>query len=590
MLAIIRIQSVCLKNVTSGLLVAMCSFLSSNVSETGFCQEKPKTDKPAPLVIADSYPGDEDFEEANRLKINIDSLDTLKEVISLAESAIKKGLDPVDTMSAKKMIANCYVQKTRESLKVLGQGRLSQARIKSLVKEFVEDLTQAIKYDPINVDAYLMKTELLASRKELEEALEVTNEGIQNLLPTVKKADQETKAKVSKLLMMRAGMRKEPDDVIADLKLSVETNPNNLASMTILKENLIDENRIEEAINFFKTVLESSPENEALICTTAELLTADPKRIDEALLLLTDKLKLVPKSTAMLKTRAKIHAANENADLAKADMDAALQLAQGDVDGLLTRARILLQTQDLDLAKKDVDAALEIDPNRADAVLLRSTIAADQKRFGDAINDLQIIVRAFPKDDPKLKGLLMQLGVYYSQDNRPTQAIKVYDQIIKSDDKYWPAYRLRGDTRLSIGDHANAITDFEKALKFVPADDEDRSGILNNLSWVLSTSPNDTLRDGKRALEYAEEACKLTDFKKPHILSTLAAAHAEIGDFAKAVEVSAKGVELAKEQNEPQLEQLEAELKSYQEKKPWREKTETKENKAPIGAASGVDT
>jgi hypothetical protein len=39
------------------------------------------------------------------------------------------------------------------------------------------------------------------------------------------------------------------------------------------------------------------------------------------------------------------------------------------------------------------------------------------------------------------------------------------------------------------------------------------------------------------------------------------------------------------------LEQLENELKSYQEKKPWREKTETKENKAPIGLGNtGVDS
>jgi hypothetical protein len=34
---------------------------------------------------------------------------------------------------------------------------------------------------------------------------------------------------------------------------------------------------------------------------------------------------------------------------------------------------------------------------------------------------------------------------------------------------------------------------------------------LNNLAWVLCTSPEDKLRDGKRAVELAAKACELTD-------------------------------------------------------------------------------
>jgi tetratricopeptide (TPR) repeat protein len=99
------------------------------------------------------------------------------------------------------------------------------------------------------------------------------------------------------------------------------------------------------------------------------------------------------------------------------------------------------------------------------------------------------------------------------------------------------------------------------------------------------------VRDGKRSLDYAIEACELTDYAKPHILSTLAAAYAEIGDFEKAIEWASKAVTIATETKDKQLEQLESELKSYQEKKPWREKIETKENKAPIApGVSGVDT
>jgi len=101
------------------------------------------------------------------------------------------------------------------------------------------------------------------------------------------------------------------------------------------------------------------------------------------------------------------------------------------------------------------------------------------------------------------------------------------------------------------------------------------SGILNNLAWVLSTSPKDDLRDGKRAIELAQRACEETDYKAAHILSTLASAYAEIGDFETAKKWSAKAVEL---DEDGISDQLQKELDSYKEKKKWRELQETKEN------------
>ena len=250
----------------------------------------------------------------------------------------------------------------------------------------------------------------------------------------------------------------------------------------------------------------------------------------------------------------------------------------------------IIEAEDLDAAKKDVDTAFELAPNRIDTILLRSTIAAEQKRFGDAIGDLLLIIKNQPKDQPNV-GLLMQLGLLYSMDDRPSQAIKVFGQVINLDSEYWQAYRMRADTLLAMKDYSKAIADFEKALELAPKNDAERSGILNNLSWTLSTSLADDVRDGKRALELGLEACELTDFKKPHILSTLAAAYAETGQFDKAVEWSEKAVQLGRETKEPQLEQLEAELESYRKKEPWREKTEAKENKIPlVPRSSGVDT
>jgi tetratricopeptide (TPR) repeat protein len=144
---------------------------------------------------------------------------------------------------------------------------------------------------------------------------------------------------------------------------------------------------------------------------------------------------------------------------------------------------------------------------------------------------------------------------------------------------------------LAIGEHSKALADYEKALEVVPVEEkEDRSGLLNNLAWVLATSPVDELRNGERSIKLGTEACELTEYKEAHILSTLAAGYAETGNFAEALKWAEKAVELGKEEESEQLEQLQKELDSYKENKPWREKQDTKEKKAPLPTTGGVDT
>jgi hypothetical protein len=93
-------------------------------------------------------------------------------------------------------------------------------------------------------------------------------------------------------------------------------------------------------------------------------------------------------------------------------------------------------------------------------------------------------------------------------------------------------------------------------------------GILNNLAWILATSPDAKLRDGRRAVRLATTVCEATDYKLAYILSTLAAACAEAGDFPSAVKWSTKAVQIGDQRHG---ESLKKELESYKAHKPWRE-------------------
>jgi tetratricopeptide (TPR) repeat protein len=154
----------------------------------------------------------------------------------------------------------------------------------------------------------------------------------------------------------------------------------------------------------------------------------------------------------------------------------------------------------------------------------------------------------------------------------------VFSSILKKDSENRLALRNRADSWLGIGKLPEAIADYESALKLDPKD----SGALNNLAWLLSTAPDDKLRDGKRSIELATEAARVSEFKQAHILSTLAAGYAETGDFESAVSWSKKAVDLAKQTDDNQdiRDQLQKELASYEKKEPWREqlKDETTAN------------
>ena len=257
---------------------------------------------------------------------------------------------------------------------------------------------------------------------------------------------------------------------------------------------------------------------------------------------------------------------------------------------LLLRAENKLRKDDIDGAKTDVDNAMALQPGNGRGIFLRSLIAAQQQRYADAINDMKLLVR----NQPENTIWALQLGNYYQLDNRPRKAIEVATDILKQKADDWQALRLRGDAYLSISEHDKAVADYEAALQLPLATEEQletdpsamsktsRSGLANNLAWVLATSPKDELRNAEKSVKYGTEAAELTEFKEPHILSTLAAAYAESGDFAKAIEWAEKAVELGKAEEHEQLEQLEKELESYRENKPWREEQKVDENKTPI--------
>lgn len=86
-----------------------------------------------------------------------------------------------------------------------------------------------------------------------------------------------------------------------------------------------------------------------------------------------------------------------------------------------------------------------------------------------------------------------------------------------------------------------AIPHYEKALQIAPH----TALPLNNLAWIRATSPDPFQRDGAKALEMAKEANQLSGGTDPVFVRTLAAAFAENGQFAEAIETAQRALPLA---------------------------------------------
>ncbi|MBP89313.1 MAG: hypothetical protein CMJ64_21800 [Planctomycetaceae bacterium] len=115
------------------------------------------------------------------------------------------------------------------------------------------------------------------------------------------------------------------------------------------------------------------------------------------------------------------------------------------------------------------------------------------------------------------------------------------------------------------GDYATAMEAVEERLAISPED----AASHNNKAWLLATCPVDEFRDGKLAVEHATRACELTGWSNSSFIDTLAAAHAESGDFEAAAECQQKAID-----SDPEgfyQEEFRERLALYQSGMPYRE-------------------
>jgi len=504
-----------------------------------------------------------DLDQATEAKLTARTVTDLGEVIRLAESAIEKGLDEGNLKFARQLLASTRIQRGLYVAAAIFSSPRPDPRWSEYRRLALDDLEKGVELAPKQPEALFRIAQLnLLPGGDARRASEALDEAI--------RLGAESPSLRARALMLRAEeLQEAPEKKLADLSEAVRSDPRVVEAWRARASVYADQEKPDLALADLEKAISLDPHHAPTHLARGGMLV-ELERYDEALEAFAKAHELAPTSASPLLQRARVLGLQSKFKEALEELDQAYVLEPNNLGVLLMRASVYQQLDRPEEGLADVDQALRLEPGLGPAMRLRAMLLAGSGEFDQAIAQLEELQKREPADVSDRLRMAVLLGA----DQRPRKAIEIYSQILADEPDNPFALQGRGDALLSIGEHAKAIEDYEKALKLIP----DEDSLLNNFAWVLATSPEKNLRDGRRAIELATKACELTHYEQAHILSTLAAAYAEIGDFETAIKWSQKAVELG---SEDQKDVLSKELKSYRQRKPWRERQSTPEAERP---------
>ncbi len=511
--------------------------------------------------------GAEYLDQATEAKITAASMDDLARVIRLCERAKKAGLSPENTEYCDQLKASTQMQRGLITAKVLSEMDLGEPGWDMLRHTTLSDLEEALKIIPDHAQAYFFIAQLNllpgGDQARGKAALEIAIE---------KAGDEDIELK-TKAMLTKALLEEDQEKKLAILRDILKIVPESVPFLLACGAAFADAKQFDEAIECMKKILELDPENAVALGMSAEIYYRQEK-FDDALRIIGQLEKIRSGDAALLLEKGRIFYRMEKLDEAIAALEEARAKDPRNPDVLALRASIYLDKKDYESAEKDIDALSRFDIPAAKSIALRLRVKllGDQEKYDEAIEQLGKLIET----SDYTADLQLWKAMLYSSKKANSKALAILDEVLKMpkdkfrDNDYFRTLRSRGDVLLGLGDHNEAIKTYDKALELDPKD----YNLLNNLAWVLATSPFETYRNGRRALELATESAELCKYEKAHVLSTLASAYAELGDFDKAIEWSTKAVEAAEKEEHEKIDELKKELESYKEHKPWRERTE----------------
>jgi len=287
---------------------------------------------------------------------------------------------------------------------------------------------------------------------------------------------------------------------------------------------------------------------------------SDAVLVDQAVTHFTEHLARHPDDSYALMARGVVLTSKNEPDKSLADLNKAIELNPNAMLAYYHRANLAYERKQYDKALEDYNRVIANDPEFDWAYHVRGWIYYRQKDYDKALAEYEKAILLVPTE-----------SVFYRDRGNVFMVRKAYDRAvadfsksIELDPKYSSPLVLRSRIWMIQKEYGKALADYKKAVELAP---KDASGSFYHagLALFLAGCPEPKFRNGKKALEAAEKAYQLA--KGPGEMSALAAAHAELGQFDKAIEWQTKAAASAPAEVQNGYRNR---LKEYQEQKPYR--------------------
>lgn len=278
-----------------------------------------------------------------------------------------------------------------------------------------------------------------------------------------------------------------------------------------------------------------------------------------------EMVRLAPKDAKTWAGRAAWHLDNQDYQRATSDLDEAIRINADDHQHFANRCFSLRKLKRFSEAWSDCDRAVALRPS-VPAFLARAKVARDAGRPQSAIEDLGKALELDPKNIAARAGrvdLLDQQGDFAGA----IADAKILAEAPVTD----PFDRLeRGYARTKLGRFADALADYEQS--YAETRHNQPRSATTALALLYAAAPDESVRDGKRAMALALEARQYPGGDSAYFYAALAAAHAEAGLFEEAIRLQEKAIELLAQPGSDR-QSAETRLAGYRAGKPRRIET-----------------
>ena len=261
------------------------------------------------------------------------------------------------------------------------------------------------------------------------------------------------------------------------------------------------------------------------------------RRYDEAIASFEKAVRLAPGHLKARNNLATTLAACGRIEEAEAQCRAASQLDVHAAEPHNNLGALLAGESKWEEAVAEYRLALDRDPLLNEARCGLAGALAKQGHYEEAVRELSKQLKLRPANSP----VRLQLGIIQALQSNVDQAISQFSEVLRANPADSAAHYHLALALSTQGKCKDALLHYRAAVKARP----DFPEALNNLAWMLATQPDPQFRDGQQALDLAERACRLTEYKQAFMVGTLAAAYAEAGRFPEAVAAGEKAKALA---------------------------------------------